>query len=52
VAFQARGGSSKAVVAILDAVEEWLAADGLPATTVHLNGHAYRVAARQEEAQR
>jgi hypothetical protein len=50
VVVQARGDSDKAVIAILDTVEEWLAAHGLPATMVHLNGHAYRVAARREVA--
>lgn len=52
VVVQARGDSNRAVVSILDAVEEWLAADGLPATTVQLNGRAYRVAAREGGAQR
>jgi len=51
VVVQARGDSSRAVVAILDTVEEWLADDGLTATTVHLDGHAYRVNARPEEVQ-
>jgi hypothetical protein len=43
VQVRTRGDSSKAVLVILDAVEAWLAADGLLSTRIHLEGRSYRV---------
>src|SRR5437867_1533803 len=40
------GDSDAAVVRALEAVDGWLATDGLDATVVHVLGHSYRINGR------
>jgi hypothetical protein len=51
ILIRTRGDSGHAVLRVLDALEAWLAADGLPSTRIHFEGRSYRIHAPAEEVE-
>jgi hypothetical protein len=52
VRVRTRGDTDEAVLRVLDAVESWLAADGVNSTVIHMEGRSYRVTAPERAGTR